>query len=224
MTGALRRPLDGVRARLRNRADSEHEQALIRVAVLATFFFYLLPEALEGGPYAWSLEKSLFLPMLGCMVLAAGIFAAIVISPGISPLRRVFGAIVDSATVSYFMAQTGMNGLPLYVVYLWIIIGNGFRYGKFYLLNTLVLSGFGFSIVLYTSAFWQAHLGAGIGMLLMMIALSTFVLNLVTRLNDALRHAEAANIALRRRADALAAQEELGDVIPPDAPKDAPSA
>jgi two-component system sensor histidine kinase RpfC len=220
MTGALRRPLDRLRARLGNRADSEHEQALIRVAVLAVFFLYLLPEALDGGPDAWSLDKSLFLPLLGCMVLAAGIFAAIVISPGTSPVRRVFGAMVDSATASYFMARTGVNGLPLYVVYLWMIIGNGFRYGRFHLLNTLVLNSIGFSVVLYASPFWQANLAAGITMLLAMAALSAYVLSLVGRLNDALHHAEAANLAMRRRLDALAIREELRDGVAPDAPKD----
>ena len=198
MIGALRGRLKGVRARLRDRADSEHEQALIRLAVGAVFFFYLLPEALQGGLDARSLEASLFLPMLGFMALAAVIFAAIVISPGTSPARRVFGAVVDSAFCSYFMARTGVNGLPLYVVYLWIIVGNGFRYGKLYLLNTLALSGIGFSIVLYTSSFWQAHLGAGIGLLLTMVALSVYVLSLVRRLNDALHHAKAANLAKRR--------------------------
>jgi two-component system, sensor histidine kinase RpfC len=198
MSDALRERLRALRARLQGRADSEHEQALIRLAVGAVFFLYLLPEAFQGGLDAGSLEKSLFLPMLGFMVLAAGIFAAIAISPGMSPARRVFGAVVDSAATSYFMAQTGVNGLPLYVVYLWIIVGNGFRYGKFYLLNTLALSGIGFSVVLYTSSFWQTHLGAGIGLLLTMVALSVYVLSLVRRLNDALHRAEAANLAKRR--------------------------
>jgi two-component system sensor histidine kinase RpfC len=211
MIAALRRPLDAVRTRLRNRADTEHEQALIRVAILAFFFVYLLPEALEGGPDAWSLDKSLFLPMLGCMVLAAGIFAAIVISPGVSPVRRVLGAIFDSATVSYFMARTGVNGLPLYVVYLWIIIGNGFRYGRFYLVNSLALSGIGFSVVLYANPFWQAHLAVGIGMLLSMVALSVYVLNLLRRLEDARHHAEATILAMRRREDARAMPEERRD-------------
>jgi two-component system sensor histidine kinase RpfC len=198
MIGPLRRPLEAVRARLRNRADSEHEQALIRLAVGTFFFLYLLPEALQGEPDAWSLEKSLFLPMVGFMALAAAIFAAIVISPTVSRARRVFGAVLDSAATTYFLARTGMNGLPLYVVYLWIIIGNGFRYGKLYLLNTLALSGVGFSIVLYASPFWQGYLGAGIGMLLAMVALSVYALSLLKRLNDAVDHAEAANLAKRK--------------------------
>jgi two-component system sensor histidine kinase RpfC len=198
MIGALHRLGDAVRSRLKARADSEHEQALIRLAVGAVFFFYLLPEALQDGLEATTLEKSLFLPMLGFMALAAAIFAAIVISPASSPARRVFGAVVDSAACSYFMARTGVNGLPLYIVYLWIIVGNGFRYGRFYLLNTLVLSGIGFSIVLYVSPFWRAHLGVGVALLLAMVALSVYVLSLVRRLNDALHHAEAANLAKRR--------------------------
>jgi two-component system sensor histidine kinase RpfC len=198
MIGALRGILGGVRARLRNRADSEHKQALIRLAVGAVLFLYLLPEAVQDGLHAPYLERSLFLPMLGFMALAAAIFGAIVISPGTSPVRRVFGAVVDSATTSYFMARTGVNGLPLYIVYLWIIVGNGIRYGKFYLLNTLVLSGVGFTAVLYTSPFWQENLGVGIGLLLAMIALSIYVLSLVKDLNDARLRAEAANLAKRR--------------------------
>jgi two-component system sensor histidine kinase RpfC len=198
MSGALRAGIDRVRARLKGRVDTEHEQALIRLAVGVVFFVYLLPEALQEGTEAWALEKSLFLPMVGFMALAAAIFAAIVISPGKSRPRRVFGAVVDSAATSYFLARTGVNGLPLYVVYLWIIVGNGFRYGRFYLLNTLALSVVGFALVLYTSAFWQAHLAAGIGLLLTMIALSVYVLSLVRRLEDAKSHAEAANLAKRR--------------------------
>jgi two-component system sensor histidine kinase RpfC len=188
-----------LRARLRDRPDTEHEQALVRLAVGAVFFFYLLPEALRGGlDTGTDATTSLLLPMFGFMVLAAAIFASIVISPGASPVRRVLGAVVDSAATSYFMVQTGVNGLPLYVVYLWIIVGNGFRYGKAYLLNTLVLSGVGFAVVLYASPFWQAHLGVGGSLLLAMVALSMYVLTLVKRLNDAIRRAEAANLAKRQ--------------------------
>jgi two-component system sensor histidine kinase RpfC len=187
-----------LRARLKNRPDSEHEQALVRLAVGAVFFLYLLPEALRDGLERTSGETSLLLPMFGFMVLAAGIFASIVISPGASPVRRVLGAVVDSAATSYFMVRTGVNGLPLYVVYLWIIVGNGFRYGKAYLVNTLALSVVGFAAVLYASPFWHAHLGVGASLLLAMVALSMYVLTLVKRLNDAIRRAEAANLAKRQ--------------------------
>src|SRR5215813_4413545 len=198
MIDALKRLLQQVRARLSKRADSEHEQAIVRLAVGAVFFLYLLPEALQGGFTLDDLEATLFLPMLGFMALALAIFLSIVVSPAGSPARRVFGAVVDSAATSYFMARTGVNGLPLYIVYLWIIFGNGFRYGKPYLLNTLALSILGFGAVLCVSPFWQNHLGVGVTLLLALIALSMYVLTLVNRLNDALRRAEVANQAKRQ--------------------------
>ena len=198
MIGRARELAVRLRGRLRDRPDSEHEQALVRLAVGAAFFLYLLPEALRDGLDAGVGATFLLLPMFGFMVLAAAIFASIVISPGASPVRRVLGAVVDSAATSYFMVRTGVNGLPLYVVYLWIIVGNGFRYGKAYLVNTLVLSGVGFTVVLYASPFWQAHLGVGGTLLLAMVALSMYVLTLVKRLNDAIRRAEAANLAKRQ--------------------------
>jgi two-component system, sensor histidine kinase RpfC len=198
VTGAAGDLLGRLRARLRGRPDTEHEQALVRLAVGAVFFVYLLPEALGDGLDAGVEETSLLMPMFGFMVVAAVIFASIVISPAASPVRRVLGAVVDSAATSYFMLRTGVNGLPLYVVYLWIIVGNGFRYGKAYLVNTLALSGVGFGFVLYASPFWQAHLGVGGSLLLAMVALSMYVLTLVKRLNDAIRRAEAANLAKRQ--------------------------
>src|SRR5215831_11696396 len=198
MIETVKRLHEEIRTRLGNRPDSEHEQALVRLAVGAVFFLYLLPEALQGGFTFDDLETTLFLPMLGFMALALTIFVSIVVSPAGSPGRRVFGAVVDSVATSYFMARTGVNGLPLYIVYLWIIFGNGFRYGKLYLVNTLMLSILGFGAVLYVSPFWQNHLGVGATLLVGMVALSMYVLTLVIRLNDALHRAEVANQAKRQ--------------------------
>ena len=198
MIETLKRLHEEIRTRLGNRPDSEHEQAIVRLAVGAVFFLYLLPEALQGGFTFDDLETTLFLPMLGFMALALTILVSIVVSPAGSPGRRVFGAVVDSVATSYFMAMTGVNGLPLYIVYLWIIFGNGFRYGKFYLVNTLMLSILGFGAVLYVSPFWQNHLGVGVTLLVGMVALSMYVLTLVIRLNDALHRAEVANQAKRQ--------------------------
>jgi len=41
--------LQALRARLAARPDTEHEQALVRIAVGVVLFFYLLPAALRGG-------------------------------------------------------------------------------------------------------------------------------------------------------------------------------
>jgi two-component system sensor histidine kinase RpfC len=183
--------------RLQNRPDSEHEQALVRLAVGGVFFAYLLPSAFSADTPG-AMHLPMLVAMVGFMAAAAVIFGAILIWPGASPVRRVAGAILDSATASYFMVLIDGDGLPLYVVYLWITFGNGFRYGKTYLLNTLALCVVGFGVVLYLSPFWHEHLAAGLGMMVAMIAVSLYVLTLVKRLNEALQRAEAANLAKRQ--------------------------
>ncbi len=186
-----------LRDRLRNRPDSEHEQALVRLGVGIVFFAYLLPSALSGEEPG-SMHLPMFVAMVGFMATASLLFVAILLRPGASPARRVAGAILDSATASYFMVLIDGDGLPLYVVYLWITFGNGFRYGKAYLLNTLALCVLGFAAVLYLSPFWHEHVGAGLGLMVAMIAVSLYVLTLVKRLNEALARAESANLAKRQ--------------------------
>ena len=108
------------------REDSEHEQAILRLVVGGVLTIYLFPHSLnEAGGADWP-----FLAVLAAFqILAWGIFIHIARRPETSSVRRIFGALVDSSTVTYFMVQIGFNGLPLFPVYLWIIFGNGFRDG-----------------------------------------------------------------------------------------------
>lgn len=92
-----------------------------------------------------------------------------------------------------------MEGLLLYVVYLWIIFGDGIRFGRYYLINTLVLSVIGFSLVIVFSDFWHAHVGTGISLIFGMIGISLYLLTLVKRLSDVIERQEAVIITLRRR-------------------------
>ena len=196
MTGPRKSPFGWIRGRLQNRPDTEHEQALVRLGLGLGLGVYLLVPRVMGENTAGALQS--LLPFGVFVLLSLAIFCSILVQPDASPVRRVVGAVVDSATASYFMIQMGVDGLLLYVVYLWIIFGNGFRYGRFYLLNTLVLSVVGFSLVIILSDFWHAHVGAGFSMIVGMIGVSLYVLTLVNRLSDALDRAEAANVAKRR--------------------------
>ncbi|HKO86895.1 MAG TPA: ATP-binding protein [Burkholderiales bacterium] len=186
-------PLTFLRQRFAARRDSEHEQAILRLVVGCALTIYLAPKGLQGTTQ-WE-----FIGVLVAFQAAAwAIFVAIIARPQVSKTRRLCGAVVDSATASYFMVQTGIEGLPLYLVYLWIIFGNGFRYGSKFLLSTLALSAIGFITVLATSDFWKAHLNIGVLMLIGMIILSLYARSLIDRLSIALVRAEAANVAKRQ--------------------------
>ena len=185
-------PLSRLRARLAARPDTEHEQAIVRLLVGALIVLYLLP-----GAIARDLEPTIFV-MLGYLAVSALLFAHILIQPGESHIRRVVGAIADIATLTWVMAVLGERAAPLFLVYVWVTLANGFRFGQRYLLASLGLSVAGFAVVLWQNEFWNAILQVGYGLLFGFVALSLYVRSLVTKLFDALDRAEAANQAKRR--------------------------
>ena len=192
----LRNLFAAARARLAARPDTEHEQAIVRLVIGVLLGLYLLPEILDR--HAEGLPEPHVLVWIGFLAFSTAIFGAILVSPRASPARRVFGTVLDAATLSWCIAHFEELGIPLFLVYLWFTYGNGFRYGARYLIVSLVLSMFGFATVLSVSGFWQARLNMGIWMMIGFVALSLYVLTLVRRMFDALARAEAANLAKRR--------------------------
>ena len=193
---ALRRLAARVRARLAARADTEHEQALVRVVIGVLLGVYLLPEILERQ--AGELAEPHFQIWIGFVAFSVALFGAILAFPRASPARRIFGTVLDAATLSWCIGHFEELGVPLFLVYLWFTFGNGFRYGVRYLVVSLVLSMIGFATVLGVSGYWQARLNVGIGLIVGFVVLSLYVLTLVRRTFDALARAEAANQAKRR--------------------------
>lgn len=184
-------PLNLFRQRFAARRDSEHEQAMLRMAVGLVLSFYVFFAADERNFSFW-LSFALF------HIFATGIFLSIVIRPAPSPARRVLGCALDASTATYFMIHSGMAGVPLFLVYLWITFGNGFRYGSRYLLISLGFSMTGFATVLILGEYWHQHWAVGSSLLVGMLVLSLYVNALVSRLSVALVRAEAANIAKRQ--------------------------
>ena len=181
-----------LRARLAARPDTEHEQGILRLVISSLVFLYLLPDALLK-------LDTLPLYVMGIhLVLALIIFFRIAYSTEISPARRVFAQFADVAAISWYMAVFGEPAGWLLLLYIWVTLGSGFRFGARYLLSELAMSVVGFGAVLYVNEFWRAHLGLGIGLLIGMIAVSLYVLSLVRRMFDAIARAEAANLAKRR--------------------------
>ena len=191
--GAPRPALGRLLARIRNRPDTEAEQIFLRLAIGAILTAYLLAVPDSEGRH-W-----LFGPVLAAFQIAAwSLFVWLLCVPGVSPVRRVAGNVVDVSTTTYFLTVTGIAGVPMLLVYIWVTIGCGFRYGAPYLISSLVFSVIGWTVALVVSPFWSAHFGIGIALLVGMIALCVYVLGLVRRLSQARARAEAANRAKRQ--------------------------
>jgi two-component system sensor histidine kinase RpfC len=92
----------------------------------------------------------------------------------------------------------GVHAAPLYFLYLWIIIGNGFRFGQKYLLVSLGFTLLGFGIVVTTEPYWAAEKKLSIGLWLGTLLISMYFNLLVGRLFTALNQANSANLAKRQ--------------------------
>ena len=192
LTPGWRGLLARLRARLTVRPDTEHEQAIVRVLVVGLLCLYLTPGAIASRDY------TTITVMLAYFATSLALLGVMLMSQNISPTRRVVAAAADIGVVTWCMAFLGEHAVPLLLMYVWITLANGFRFGQRYLVVALAFSVTGFAAVLWLSPFWQQHLTVGYSLVFGLIALSLYVRSLVTKLFDAISRAEAANQAKRR--------------------------
>ncbi len=103
--------------------------------------------------------------------------------------------IADLGTTTVTMSVSGVAASPLFLFYLWITFGNGFRYGRAYLFISMFMSIGGFSVVMYFSPFWSGQPFLAIGLLISLVVLPLYVSSLLKKLQSAIELAENANKA-----------------------------
>ena len=119
---------------------------------------YLLPDALAHLRRRWPLYV-----MSAHFVLRAAAFSLriVPIRRDISPARRVFAQFADVAAISWYMAFFGEPAAPLFLLYIWVTLGSGFRFGPRYLISRARDErGRVRRWCSYVNDFWRAHLCA----------------------------------------------------------------
>ena len=175
-----------IKTRLQNRPDSEHEQALFRILIagIITVYFFI------AGPELAFYLGAAYLPA------ALATFGWIILQPGIHPFRRFIATTADIGMVSLgIVMSNGETGVVFVAIYLWIITGNGFRFGVKYLLYATLLSITNFALITVFSPYWHAHIPMVIGLLIIIAIVPLFMASLIQKLNQAIDAAEAANHA-----------------------------
>ncbi|MCB1773603.1 MAG: response regulator [Gammaproteobacteria bacterium] len=181
--------------RRRQVMDPELEQALLRIGILSVVVVYLAI-ALLFQPT--DLHQLALVSTVTFLVMAFGMLVWIATGPAEGPLRKVVGIFLDIGQSTYGLYFFGITTSPLYIVYLWVIFGNGFRYGTPYLTLAATLSALGFGGVIAYNPYWHEHLPLGIGLWLGLIILPAYVAMLLSRLNHAKQQAIEANQAKSR--------------------------
>lgn len=179
-----------------NRPDSEHAQALVRLVIAAMLLLYLAGVASGAG--AGDEVRLSVLILLAETVLGLGLVIAIMLSPGVSHPRRVLGMVADYGTLAAMMIVKGEVLAPLYVIILWVTVGNGLRYGTRYLFAAMGLATLTFFAVIEATPYWQQNPYLAWGLLIGLVAIPGYLISLLRDLRRAGEEARRANAAKSR--------------------------
>ena len=178
--------LAAIRSRLSGRQDSEHEQAMIRIVVVAlvTLYFYFFG------------SDTVLHTAIAYLLCSLAMMAWIIASPASNIPRRIIGIVGDISITSIGMILAGGEvGTPILIAYLWVITGNGFRFGMPYLALSTILSGIGFITVAAEVPFWSSNIHLVIGILSIIMVIPIYMAVLIKKLRSAIAAAEDANRA-----------------------------
>lgn len=186
-----------LRSRYTKRADSEHVQALVRMVILGFVLIYLGYVGSVTGFHDSSLQ-AVFLCVAFESIVGFGILVWIAVRPGVSKIRRLIGMIADYAMMGAAMHFLDVHLAPVYVVFLWVTIGNGLRYGTKYLFAAAGLASLSFLFVILTTDYWLENSALAWALLASLVVIPFYLISLLRTLTRVSQEAQRANEAKSR--------------------------
>ncbi len=128
-------------------------------------------------------------------IVSIAVAIAYHLHPYASNLRRFLGLCIDFGAAAFLFHIGGESFAAVYPALLWVILGNGFRFGVnwLYLASAMAAIAFGFTI--YTVDYWRNSPSLSIGLLVALIVIPAYCSTLITKISQAKEEAEAANKA-----------------------------
>lgn len=168
--------------------NDEFQQAVARIVMnaltLSIVFF--------GDHKASTIVKEL---VFGHTLFSIALLAHIYLFSQQNKKRQFFSMIMDIAATSLTIYLTNDIGGLFVGVYLWLIIGYGLRYGRFFMVTSHFASILSFIAIYMVSSYWKQNLADYFSLLLILIIIPIYALSLLGRLQLATKKAEAASRA-----------------------------
>jgi len=187
--------LHRIHRRLAARADSEHGQAAVRIGALGVVLLYLL---LAPGQVHSDAYYDVMAMVMAGFVIGTVILTWLVASPRRSHPRRLLGMAADYGLMAAAMIRMGEPIAWVYVLMMWVTVGNGLRFGRHYLIGAIATAMASFGLVLARSPYWQDNLPLGLGLLIGLFAIPIYLTRLLAALTRATEEARRANEAKSR--------------------------
>jgi two-component system sensor histidine kinase RpfC len=190
--GALPAFLDRLHSRIKARPDTEFQQALIRLVIVVGFYLYFALTRLEHSP---AVVAQVHFLGLGLTFISLSLLLGTLIDPGVSVVRRSIGMVHDFTVATYLLSISNETGAPIVATYLWVTLGNGFRYGRPYLFISMLASAVGFIVVYQFNPFWHSHIPLWWGMWLTLVVVPLYASSLLKQLHSAIKREKEASLA-----------------------------
>jgi two-component system sensor histidine kinase RpfC len=171
--------------RLRARPDSEHEMRFNGIVLSTATVAYLLATGHLGTG-----DIDVYAAYAGACLL---VFGHILLRPQACITRRVVAMIGDFGALACEMHIRDETAAFLFPLFIWIILGNGFRFGAGFLALATAGGLAAFGAVIATTSFWGSQTALSAGLLGSMLLVSFAVAPLIRSLSRAKRQAEAAS-------------------------------
>ncbi len=174
------------------RTNPELQSSLVRFGLWTFGVCYI---ALAAVTDYYRVDIPLFLTVFGSFSLIyVGIFVSILIRPH-WPGRRYVALSLDivAASLGIFITREAIS--PFYLLYIWIFISAGTRYGTRHLVLASVEAVVAYGLVLYALDQWSRYPFEAVFYLLLLVLLPLYQFALLRRVQRATQEAERANKA-----------------------------
>jgi len=189
--------LSRIRLRLSQRHDSEHGQQIVRIVLISFILAYvLLPAPRHDLPH--DQYVGVLAIVLTGLSLSLLLFGWLLWKPGRSDPRRVLGMLADYGLIAAGMVQMGEPLSWVYIVVMWVTVGNGMRFGNNYLYVAVAMAMVSFGSTVLLTPYWEQNLRLAIGLWLGLAAVPLYFSTLLKQLTKAMAEARRASEAKSR--------------------------
>ncbi|MES9969717.1 MAG: response regulator [Candidatus Thiodiazotropha sp.] len=173
-------------------SNSEYQQALVRLAI---WLFSMVFMWLGTSSAYYAVNTTLYLTLYGWyLVIFLGVLISIVYKPEMR-YRKESVLVVDVSATSLAILLTADAISPFYLIYLWIYLSYGTRYGKKLLIMAAVLNFSAYNLILINLQSWQSRGFDAFFFLFLLLIIPLYQYYLMRQLYEAKQEAELAKKA-----------------------------
>ncbi|NIJ70645.1 response regulator [Xanthomonas sp. 60] len=186
-----------LRHRLAQRQDTEHGQQIVRIVLIVGILVYVLLPWVRADlpPAQYNGVLAIVLTGLTLSLLA---FGWLLWRPQRSDPRRILGMLADYGLTAAGMIQMGEPLAWVYIVVMWVTVGNGMRFGNNYLYLAVAMAMAGFGCTALFTEYWQQNGRLAFGLWLGLAAVPLYFSTLLRQLTEAMAEARRASEAKSR--------------------------